>query len=101
MAGLRQCGWAVLLSLAGLGRAQEPVRTADARCARCHGEIVRRYLETPMANASGLATERLLPGAFTHAASGVRYEVRQEKGGAALTFADGRDARIAGRPGVE
>jgi predicted CXXCH cytochrome family protein len=53
------------------------VRESDAACARCHQEIVRRYLATPMANASGNATDpgAVVPGGFTHEPSGITYKV--------------------------
>jgi hypothetical protein len=36
-----------------------PVREADAICSKCHQDIFRKYLGTPMANASGLASDRI------------------------------------------
>ena len=39
-----------------------PVRQAHAKCAPCHAAIYQRYLNTPMANVSGLAMEKLRPG---------------------------------------
>src|SRR5215469_11709449 len=52
-----------------------PVREADAACARCHEKIFRSYLDTPMANASGLAMEKARHGTFIHAASGTEYRI--------------------------
>ena len=52
-----------------------PVSVADAACARCHAEIVRTYLSTPMANASGAAAEKLKPGTFFHQSSKVSYSI--------------------------
>ena len=46
------------------------VAEADSSCAKCHETIYRRYLKTPMANASGAYTA-LYPG-FSHAPSGSR-----------------------------
>jgi hypothetical protein len=57
--------------------APTPVQEADAACARCHEKIVRSYLDTPMANASGIALEKLHPGTFTHAASGIEYTIAE------------------------
>ena len=54
-----------------------PVREADAACAHCHERIVRSYLDTPMANASGMALEKLHPGTFTHAPSGTEYTIAE------------------------
>jgi tetratricopeptide (TPR) repeat protein len=52
-----------------------PVREADAICERCHAKIVHSYLTTPMANASGLAMEKLRTGTFANARSGMEYKV--------------------------
>jgi predicted CXXCH cytochrome family protein len=61
-----------------------PVRDADAACAKCHAEIYRKYLATPMANASGLATEKFRAGTFLHKPSGVEYQVSVRDGKALL-----------------
>jgi hypothetical protein len=73
---------AFALSAGGLGIAQQPpvnvvtpVGTADASCGQCHANILRSYLATPMANASGLAAERQKTGAFEHKLSGVKYRL--------------------------
>jgi predicted CXXCH cytochrome family protein len=54
--------------------AQDP----NAACATCHKDIYERYKTTPMANASGPAVAGLIPGDFTHQASGVHYRVYEE-----------------------
>jgi predicted CXXCH cytochrome family protein len=59
---------------------------ADQACAPCHLEIYKRYRKTPMANASGPATEGFLPGHFTHTTSRVSYRVVEEKGKVFLQF---------------
>ena len=75
----------VLLSTAAYLHGQgTPVRQADAVCAKCHAEIYRTYLVTPMANASGGAIEKLKPDTFVHPASGVTYEVSNVEGKAEL-----------------
>ncbi len=61
----------------------------SAACASCHRAIYFSYRRTPMALSSGkvapaAAIERFDRAAFTHAASGFRYRVRQ-KDGAALS----------------
>jgi predicted CXXCH cytochrome family protein len=61
-----------------------PVREADAQCAGCHAEIYRKYLTTPMANASGLATENLRTATFLHPPSGVEYKISTVNGKALL-----------------
>jgi hypothetical protein len=82
--------WGCLLSvpLAPCAAASQatPVREADASCAQCHQEIYQHYLATPMANASGLATDNLRSGKFLHKPSGVEYAVLSLGGKATLTF---------------
>ena len=58
----------------------------DAACARCHQAIYDSYQKTPMAQASGAATDGLLPGEFTHATSGVRYRLFLRDGQAWLSY---------------
>ena len=58
----------------------------DRVCARCHQAIFDSYKKTPMAQASGLAIDGLLPGEFTHAASGVRYRLFLRDGRAWLSY---------------
>jgi hypothetical protein len=55
-----------------------PVREADAICAQCHGNIYWKYLKTPMANASGLATEHVIEGEFQDARTRMVYRVSLE-----------------------
>ena len=57
------------------GQQATPVRVADAGCEKCHKEIFRNYLTTPMARASGAASENLIPGSFHQAAAGVQYTI--------------------------
>jgi predicted CXXCH cytochrome family protein len=58
----------------------------DAACASCHRDIYARYRNTPMANASGSATQGFLPADFTHAASGVHYTITEVTGRVWLSF---------------
>lgn len=58
----------------------------DAACAGCHKEIYDNYQRTPMAQASGAAIDGLLPGEFTHAASGVHYRLFLRDGRAWLSY---------------
>lgn len=67
----------------------------DAACASCHREIYERYKKTPMANASGIAADGLIPADFQHAASGVHYRVFAQNGQAWLSYA--RENAPAGR----
>jgi hypothetical protein len=69
-----------------LEEAPTPVREADAACVRCHEKIVRSYLDTPMANASGMALEKLHQGTFTHAASGIEYTIAEHNHRAELAY---------------
>jgi Tetratricopeptide repeat/Cytochrome c554 and c-prime len=72
-----------------------PVSTADASCGGCHAEILHSYLSTPMANASGLAGDRLRTGAFEHKPSGMRYALSLEGPKLMLTYRDENDPWIA------
>lgn len=58
----------------------------DAVCAHCHQEIYDTYQKTPMAQASGAATDGMIPGEFTHAASGVHYRLFLRDGRAWLSY---------------
>ena len=71
-----------------------PVRDADAKCAPCHERIYRSYLETPMANASGLAMEKARPGTYVHSPSNTEYNVEARDGGVELTY------RALSKPGI-
>jgi predicted CXXCH cytochrome family protein len=63
-----------------------PVRQADAACAKCHAAIYKSYLATPMANASGLATDQLRTATFVHPASHTEYSVSSHGNEAVLTY---------------
>lgn len=88
---------AAMLVLATRGVSQQTVKTADAACAPCHNEIYRTYLASPMANASGIAADRLIAQEFTHRPSGVHYQVFREQAGVWLSFRDLNDPRVVGR----
>lgn len=64
------------------------VSVADAVCARCHAQIYRSYLHTPMANASGAATDNLRTGTCVHEASGVAYTIAAVGGTPTLSWHD-------------
>jgi predicted CXXCH cytochrome family protein len=87
----------MILGFAKASWCQQSVRTADAACAGCHADIYRKYLATPMANASGLAVDHMLAGDFVHDASGVRYKIFEDKNQVWLSFSDGLDPRIRGQ----
>jgi tetratricopeptide (TPR) repeat protein len=85
----RKAVWVLLLAAVFLphpGAASEPtpVREADASCRNCHAEIYRTYLETPMANASGAAADKLRLGSFLHKPTGIQYEIVAGEGRAFL-----------------
>ncbi len=81
--------------------AAAPVREADAVCGACHREILESYLKTPMANASGLAEDRLLPGTYADGPSGMEYAVSKEADGARLRYASGAATGADGLRGTE
>lgn len=78
-------------------QAAVPVRQADAVCSKCHAEIFKKYLGTPMANASGSAIEHLIPGNFTSPTSGTKYRVHTEDGAAWLDYDDPQSPPVQGR----
>jgi len=73
-----------------------PVRVADAKCARCHVAIFNKYLETPMANASGSAKDRLRPGRLEHTSSSIEYTVAEDQGQPTLSYRSLKDPDLAG-----
>ena len=78
----------VLLEAASIapGAAPSSAENPDSRCAQCHQSIYDSYEKTPMAHASGAANRGLLPGEFTHAASGVHYRLFLRDGHAWLSY---------------
>jgi Tfp pilus assembly protein PilF len=64
----------------------QPEFVGNEACAKCHATIYSSYEKTPMAHASGLAIENLIPADFTHGASGVHYRVFADSGRAWLSF---------------
>lgn len=62
-----------------------PVRVADAPCRKCHAQIFANYLKTPMANASGAATDQLHPTTFIHNRSQAEYTIKLRDGEPTLT----------------
>ena len=77
-------------------RPATPVRQADAVCGKCHQDIFRKYLDTPMANASGLASDRIFTGGFHHAPSGVDYRVTNQDGSLWLNYSRAGDPGLQG-----
>ena len=74
-----------------------PVRRADASCEHCHREIYRSYLRTPMANASGSAEGRLIPGIFDHKSSGMEYTLANTRGIPTLSYRNLRNPDMSGQ----
>ena len=66
-------------------------------CAKCHDSIYRSYQRTPMARASGLAIENLIPADFVHSSSGVHYRIYSEAGRVWLTFESPGDPEVRGK----
>lgn len=62
------------------------VREADRECGRCHADIYRHYLLTPMANASGAAGDNLKTGTFVHKSSATWYSLSVNDGRPVLTY---------------
>ena len=93
------------------GKTPAPVISADRNaaaatpgneaCAKCHRAIFESYSATPMAHASGPATQDFLPGDFLHAASGVHYRVFLENGDAWLSFDRDGDPPLHGKRKLE
>jgi predicted CXXCH cytochrome family protein len=90
--------------IAGMGfscvalRAQQSassVRSADAPCAGCHREIFEKYLATPMASASGLATDKFQEGMLNHKPSGVTYRLFLSDGQAILGMQSTRGPQVS------
>jgi predicted CXXCH cytochrome family protein len=101
--GLTRLRWPgfILLVLLAIGSAMSPSIPAlagqqsgqtsaandpNAACAPCHRGIYERYRKTPMANASGLAADGLIPADFQHVASGVHYRVFAQGGKVLLSY---------------
>jgi predicted CXXCH cytochrome family protein len=69
------------------------------KCGKCHAEIYRNYLSTPMANASGVATEKLIPGGYTHPITALHYDIALQGAQAVLTTRDrGSQNEVVQRP---
>jgi len=87
----------VLLAVHAVLPQATPVRIADASCDRCHEKIYRSYLATPMANASGAAGEKLMPGTFTHQTSDIQYTIGEPEGKPTIAWRDLRHPGISGQ----
>jgi Tetratricopeptide repeat/Cytochrome c554 and c-prime len=65
-------------------------------CAKCHSSIYESYARTPMAHASGPASENLIAGDFLHKQSGVNYRIYTEEGKQWLSFERPGDSSTRG-----
>jgi predicted CXXCH cytochrome family protein len=85
---LRALFAAIMLANAFSGRsfAADNKQSPDAVCAKCHQPIYESYERTPMARASGVAADGLIPGDFVHAASGIHYRLFLKDGRAWLSY---------------
>jgi predicted CXXCH cytochrome family protein len=68
----------------------------NAGCASCHRDIYERYRKTPMANASGLATQGFIAADYLHQASGVHYRIDEDHGRVWLRYERDDPARALG-----
>ncbi len=75
----------------------DSVRQTDAVCANCHGEIYRKYLKTPMANASGTALDFAMTGDSEQVSSGVSYRIFLDNGSLWLNYQSSRNGGFSGR----
>lgn len=89
--------FAVLFSSRTLAAQATPVRVADAECAQCHSDLFRKYLATPMANASGSAFEKLTVESFTNKSSGIEYSLSLTGDQAFLSYRDAREPQATRR----
>ena len=92
------CGLVVLVAVAGTvatattQKLATSVGVADAACARCHADITKNYLSTPMANASGLAKDKFEIGSFLHQRTGVRYTFALQAAGPVFSYSSPGEA---------
>jgi tetratricopeptide (TPR) repeat protein len=66
-------------------------------CAGCHASIYQSYQRTPMARASGLAIENVIPADFVHSNSGVHYRIDSEAKHVWLSFDRADDPAVRGK----
>ena len=76
---------------------RSPSYLGNEACATCHASIYASYLQTPMAHASGSATENLIAGDFLDRKSSIAYRIYQENGKVWLTFERLGDPLVRGK----
>jgi tetratricopeptide (TPR) repeat protein len=69
----------------------------DEVCAKCHASIFDSYQRTPMAHASGPATDNPIAGDFLHKKSGVNYRIYTQDGKVWLSFERAGDPSLRGK----
>jgi predicted CXXCH cytochrome family protein len=74
-----------------------PSYVGNQACASCHAAIFDVYSKTPMAHASGLATDNLITGSFFDKKSGVAYRIYEENGKVWLSFERPGDPLVHGK----
>ena len=77
-----------------------PDQDPNIACASCHRAIYESYRTTPMANASGWASDGVIPADFQHEPSGVHYRIYAENDKVWLSYerlASGHAAALSGK----
>ncbi len=87
----------VPICLAQVNSSVTSVQQADAVCAKCHQDIFGRYVRTPMANASGIATDHAIPGSVDHRQSGVFYSISLDGDRPCLTYKSSIGETLSGK----
>jgi predicted CXXCH cytochrome family protein len=77
--------------------ASSGIAAGNEACAGCHGAIYKSYSRTPMAHASGMASDDLASADFVHPSSGVRFHIYKEEGRVWLDYRGTRDPDFQGR----
>ncbi len=73
-------------SVVAASRPTPSLADPDQACARCHSAIYNSYRQTSMARGSGIATDALETGTFTHTPSGVTYRIFLREAAASMSF---------------
>lgn len=103
MKSLQRFALAVILLSAfpysGLGQANADPNeyVGNDACARCHTSIYNSYASTPMARASGPASQNFIPADFVHSGSGIHYRIYLEDNRVWLSFDRPGDASMRGK----
>ena len=101
-------GLAALLSASTRNVEAQPETNPNAgfvgneACAKCHADIYKTYLQTPMANSSGLVNDDKLQAAladtqFVHPGSSVKYQVSKDGADTFIAYERQGQAAFQGR----